>query len=379
MKDTRRVFALAGPIMIAILGLLPVWSCLALMSSRTYLYFSGWGSPIGGILLFVCVVVGIWMNVVMGVGCPTCPMPNPIKPFSNIYEKLFLIPVEAYAMVGMTIFLMLVWKLVPIIISGGIWAALSWLGGITHFFDLMWFSNNPAATVLSVALTAVVMYVLALNYFFARAKPEARGSVTSLFIIWGIFVLLMGCAFMLLSIPISTEADKAYNELMQKCETGPRTRDLFVTSQALQNLRQTPGCTSQYSVEQCVGFQSTTYTKVLKSMESDFKCAGFCYNPALLVGLGGVQPSYNPVQPQEPVEIPPTLFTPANYQASCDGMAARNMQHFVGAVGGQVFHHGIFLVTVAIILGLFQMLTLCGGYKKEAFGGIPSVAYGTMM
>merc|ERR1719240_136864 len=69
--------------------------------------------------------------------------------------------------------------------------------------------------------------------------------------------------------------------MLNNCETGERSRDLYVTSQALQEIRQSEDCRDLYSVEQCVGFQNTQYTRVLKSMEKDFRCAGYCYTPPL--------------------------------------------------------------------------------------------------
>merc|ERR1719401_1051657 len=143
------------------------------------------------------------------------------------------------------------------------------LFSVLYIFDIYWFSTNPAATVLAASLVSVVLYVFAMNYFFARGKPEARGTASSLFFIWAVFILFMGISFMLLSAPITGEAAKAYNEILVNCETAQRARDLFVASQALQALRQSPACKKMMSIEQCVGFQSSVYTQVLKSMESD--------------------------------------------------------------------------------------------------------------
>jgi hypothetical protein len=378
IKDVRRLFALAGPLLLVILAFLPCWSALALLKSRTYLYFAGYGTPLGGIMLFIAAVVGLWMNCIMGVGCPTCPMPNPLRPLYPVWERIKLLPIEAYTMIALSVTLMLMWKLVPIIYVGGIVAAFRWLGSLFYIFDLMWFSSNPAATILASAFTAIVLYNFSLNYFLARGKPEARGTTRSLFVIWTVFVLFMGVAFMLLSVPISFEADKAYNELLLNCETGARTQDLFVTSQALQTLRQSASCSGSFSVEQCVGFQSTVYTRVLKSMETDFKCSGFCYNPALQTTLGQPEPVSNLVQPQSS-DYPPTLFTQANYQASCDGMAARNMHHFVGATGTLVFAQGVLLVLVALVLSLIQMISICAGNVEKDGLEVGEDTYGSMM
>mmetsp|Transcript_16740 Transcript_16740/g.45754 ORF Transcript_16740/g.45754 Transcript_16740/m.45754 type:complete len:477 (-) Transcript_16740:52-1482(-) len=370
MKEVRRMFALAGPVLICILAFLPVWSAIALLRSRTYLYFSSWGTPIGGIVLALVIFIAFWMNVVMGVSFLSCPMPNPFRPFAGVARRVGLIPVEAWTMIFLTIFLMMVWKVINL---GGLQAVFSWLGSVFHIVDAMWFSSNAAATILAICLAAVVLYMLSLNYFFARAKSEARRDYSSMFTIWAVFVFVMGAALMLLSVPISSEADKAYSEMLSTCETGFRTRDLYVTSQALQSLRQTPGCAERYTVEGCVGFQTTVYSQVLKSMEAEFKCAGFCYNPA---GITPYDATSQPVATNY-TSYPPTLFTTANFEASCDGMAARNMKHFVGAIGTEVFHQGAICVLAAFFLAAIQIVSLCTGPREKAVAFEPR-SYGTI-
>lgn len=364
MKDTRRAFALAGPVLICILAFMPFSSSLALLNSRTYLYFSGWSTPLGGIMIFTVIAVGAWMSLFMGVGCPGIPISNPFRTFGPLWDRMKLIPTEAYIVMAVTIALMFVWKLVPVLMVGGFEAGVSWTVDLINVFKAVWFTDNAPGTVLASAIAAVALYVLSLNYFFARAKPEARNSSMSLFAIWSVFVLFMGASFMLLSVPISYEADKANSELMIQCETGPRTRDLYVTSQALQSLRQSEMCAKYVTIEDCPGYQPTVYTRVLKSMEADFKCAGFCYNPALLTPLNGPQPAYTPGG-ADTFEYPPSLYSLANYQASCDGMAARSMQHFVGVIGTQIFHQGAICVIVAILMSMFFLLSVCGGYREK--------------
>lgn len=56
---------------------------------------------------------------------------------------------------------------------------------------------------------------------------------------------------------------------------------------------------------------------------------------------------------------PPTLFSDANYQASCEGMAARSMINFAGDVGFQTFYQGIYLVLISISMGVLKLLGYC--------------------
>merc|ERR1719258_231454 len=56
---------------------------------------------------------------------------------------------------------------------------------------------------------------------------------------------------------------------------------------------------------------------------------------------------------------PPTLFSDANYKASCEGMAARDMRNFAGDIGFQTFYQGIYLVLIAIATGFLKLIGFC--------------------
>jgi len=56
---------------------------------------------------------------------------------------------------------------------------------------------------------------------------------------------------------------------------------------------------------------------------------------------------------------PPTLYSDSNYQASCEGMAARDMKHFAGDVSYQMFFQGIFLVVIAVVIGFLKLMGFC--------------------
>jgi len=56
---------------------------------------------------------------------------------------------------------------------------------------------------------------------------------------------------------------------------------------------------------------------------------------------------------------PPTLFSDANYQASCDGMAARGMKLSAGDIGNQAYFQGVYLVLIAVLIGFLKLFGLC--------------------
>jgi hypothetical protein len=63
---------------------------------------------------------------------------------------------------------------------------------------------------------------------------------------------------------------------------------------------------------------------------------------------------------------PPTLFSDANYQASCEGMAGRDMKNFAGDIGYQMFYQGIYLVLIAIATGFLKLAGFCS--RRDAVG-----------
>merc|ERR1719343_1030556 len=85
----------------------------------------------------------------------------------------------------------------------------------------------------------------------------------------------------MISMPLEAKATQVSQSLFTACEMGPAngSYELYKTSQVLQALRAQPGCTAMASVEDCHGYEATYYSELLKSMEANLHCSGFCYNP----------------------------------------------------------------------------------------------------
>lgn len=182
----------------------------------------------------------------------------------------------------------------------------------------------------------------------------------------GMAVILMFCAF-----EFEGLAEEAYVEFFGGCATGPLTMNLHQTSQMLQAIRAHPECAERESVEHCHGYQdfaSSRETKVLKEMEKMYNCAGFCFDGKML----GVQIKHQAAPDDvtnfddtiEEAEAddshvvgmtpayPPTLFSKADHQFSCDGHTATLMKHLVGGVGLQCFFEGLVLLAGAVGIGM---------------------------
>merc|ERR1719433_1253329 len=98
----------------------------------------------------------------------------------------------------------------------------------------------------------VVLYVITIFIFFSTARPQVQTEQT-----------------------IDT-----YNNLMHRCDYSAQTHRMYEYSQVLHNIRRTPSCASRYSVEECPGYEDAApYTNFLKTMETQFRCSGFCYRP----------------------------------------------------------------------------------------------------
>lgn len=360
MKDIRRAFALYAPVLLIILAILPAWSSLALLHSSTYLYFVEKSIPIGGIILASVLLLAFWLHVVLGVPLPDF-FPKKLLPVCGCTICLHFVPTECFVMLGVLIFLLMVWKLLPIVLINGFASATSFAWRI---FSMLWLNSCPAASILASCIACVVLYVLSLNYFFTRTRHEVSRDVKSLFTMWCVFVLTFGASLIIFALPLSYDATRSYNQLQTRCETGSRTTNLFLASQALQSLRQMPACMEKVSIEECSGFAMTTFAKTLKDMEFEYKCSGFCYNPSLIDALSteNLQVSSSAL----------SLFSKANFEASCDGMAARSMYNFVGQIGKQILHHGILLVVVVLTVVVLHLIGLCRRFEGVVLGG-PSV------
>jgi len=106
-------------------------------------------------------------------------------------------------------------------------------------------------------------------------------TTTSYLYLFSTVVTILGLGLLLLAQPLHTEVRLAFKELMTDCNVGPRTQNLTAYYHVLLNTRLQPGCLNKTSVEQCSGFKDQhPYTALLKQMEVEYLCSGFCYQAA---------------------------------------------------------------------------------------------------
>lgn len=231
---------------------------------------------------------------------------------------------------------------------------------------------------ITVCVGVIVLYAVTIFVFFQSSRPEVQTEQTML-MIGSVFLALLGVFLLLLATPLERSADNGYHNIWNNCHFNVRTRALYDESQTLQTLRADPACADMQSVEECAGYRETPTSTVLRAMESDFKCSGFCFQPLTATAGGNATTdstseaaggevaggSDETVSAQVLLRYPPTLFGQANFQASCDGMAARNMRNFAGDVAVQTFYEGIMLVLVSVIIGFLKLIGFCGHRREE--------------
>merc|ERR1719375_2261117 len=144
---------------------------------------------------------------------------------------------------------------------------------------------------------------------------------------------------MIVSMPLEWQAARTTNNLMFACDTSEQTHRVYEYSQVLQNIRASKECAPKFSVEECAGYkEAPPFTSYLKSLENTFRCAGFCYKPSSKSEPASSLDAGSQLRQQHAeasvsdtsasLTYPPTLFSDANYQASCEGMASRDMENF---------------------------------------------------
>jgi hypothetical protein len=323
--------------------------------------------------------------------------------------KIIASPRNVFLATGMILLILIC--IVPI------WNSIALMQDVNYSY---WVGNAVPFWTIILSLMIIALYGITILVFFSQARPQVQTEQT-IMMIANIFITLLGMTLMLASLPLSRQSVETYNNLMHRCDYSEQTHRTYEYAQVLQNIRATPECASKYSVEECQGYEDAApYTSFLKAMEHDFRCSGFCYrSPASLLQATAVasnnvtasngsllgqaagprkhqdhvtalalleksgirsehtimsriepanritlneQLGSNFMEPEEAV-YPPTLFSDANYQATCEGMAARDMKNFAGDIGFQTFYQGIYLILIAIATSFLKLLGFC--VRKE--------------
>lgn len=215
-------------------------------------------------------------------------------------------------------------------------------------------SSIPQALVASV-VAAVLFSLGAVTIFVHFAKMEVQTTQTLSMIAMS-SATLVGILFVIFSMPLRERTTFASTAIYSDCAFGTPTAPLYRTYQVLHTLRNQTDCAAQVSVEDCVGYQVTHNTHILKHMETYYRCSGFCNRPPNSARNTGSQPlpASNVIE-----AIPPTLFSESNFGTSCDGAVMRNLRFSVADVGWQIYGQGLGLIIVSLLVGILQLVDFC--------------------
>jgi len=306
-------------------------------------------------------------------------------PLQGQYLEEFLDPRCCYLGAGIILYMVLC--IVPV------WNALALLGDSYYRF---WMGSRMPSQIIALCASVVFLFA-ATSLCFVRAGRPWLHTEQTLIIIANMFVMMLGLGLLLISLPLGQQATDTFNNLMHNCAFNKRTQRLREYSQVLHNIRRTPWCWGKFSVEDCPGYEAVPpYTDFLKDMENDLQCSGFCYQPIgsaamleepmpsltqadekttkkaiqrtgsarlrrrdrlLLSRSRAETKSGSRIRPHPGIPIagtaqPPTLFSTANYQTSCNAMAARHLRDFAGDIATQLYYQGIYLLVLAIVAGM---------------------------
>lgn len=254
-------------------------------------------------------------------------------------------------------FLMVMLSIAPV------WNAVSLLQDFNYVY---WVGRRTPHVMIILCILVVLLYFITSSVFFNSSSISTH-TEHNILMLANIFITLCGLFLMLVSMPLAWQAELTSGNLMYNCAASEQTHRSYEFSQVLHNMRATPACASKFSVEECAGYQAAPpYTDYLKNMENTFRCAGFCYKappasaPAAAAAnaskLSGIQ---SDSELSASATYPPTLFSDSNFQASCDGMASRDMLNMAGDIGHQTFYQGIYLVLIAVATGFLNLLGFC--------------------
>lgn len=275
--------------------------------------------------------------------------------------------------------------------------------------------KDPPSAIITACVCLVVLYMLSV-FFFYRYSRKASQNEQNVLLIANVFATMLGALVLIISMPVRRSGMAVESEILEKCQHGTQTHDLFLTYNRLLALRRTPECASVKSVEQCAGFQTSEKTELLKAMEFKYKCSGWCSPPKLQQVLPGAQSvsflqldgqhetqqelptnaasrawafkdlrlrlSQLPggVAMNEAYAYPPTLFSNLNFEATCNGMAARDAHYFLTDTADELYYEGLYLMIISIGIGFLKLLGFCmkdnifsrvktGEYSASLYGG----------
>lgn len=239
-----------------------------------------------------------------------------------------------------------------------VWDSVDMLQNVNYAF---WGPPGLPLTVISVSGLILVFFFVTAEAFFNRWRNEIH-TAQSLVVMSSLFVMLLGLVLVLISLPLTHRTLALHNDIAYECGISEVTRPVALHYADLLKIRQMPKCAPEASVENCLGYkEDPPITGYLKHMESEFRCSGFCYKaprtnvtnthtPRRETAISGDK-AFNA---GGMIASPPTLFSLSNFNASCDGAAARNLIAFSQDTGKEMWYVGVALISLSVVMNFWE-------------------------
>lgn len=256
--------------------------------------------------------------------------------------------------------------ILSLLMMGPVWNALVMLRDPVWLF----FTGGDIPNVILATCGAELgLFLLVVGLIAACGRNEAKSDM-SLLTIGTMFISLLGASAFVGSIPM-THRGETYKRELHSCNHGAKAYELSMAYKGLNHLRMQKSCASKVSVEVCQGFNRTEFTELLKQMEDRYLCSGWCTLPRAVNASKDSSPWAERIH----YVYPPTLFSTANYQATCDGMVKRDIEHFYSDLAQEWFLEGTTLISVSIGVGFLKLIGACM-MRTRSFKSAGAGSYG---
>mmetsp|Transcript_16849 Transcript_16849/g.45624 ORF Transcript_16849/g.45624 Transcript_16849/m.45624 type:complete len:366 (-) Transcript_16849:227-1324(-) len=227
--------------------------------------------------------------------------------------------------------------------------------------EILFFVGAFRVYVFIMPVLVLPLYVVTITMFFHRSSPEVRTYKTGVMISC-LFITLVGVLNIVLSQPLVYRSIQAFDDLWSECGYSDVSRLVYKEYVYLYAVRLQPDCLKMESVELCDGYIHSDHAAVLKAMEQNLECSGFCHTD-YTVDSATYSSQLNNTAP-----YPPTLFSQTNYQAGCDSMLARELKDWVAETASETFLAGFVLLCSAVVLALGLVMSAtnnCSGGTRR--------------
>jgi len=272
---------------------------------------------------------------------------------------------------------------------------------LLHDFNYVFWLGQALPTVVIITLVALVFF-----YFLwtLTMGPQGTENINLVLTLVSTFICLLGLTLVLSSLWLYWTGFHVTSALMYNCMGSTVSHDIRQNFLGLLALRQSPACSSKFSIEECAGYSTAAppaFANYFQSLETHYSCSGFCYTPSQtnsslletpskdfhiiskssMSSVGQTSASFLSAREQTDVRgteaarmhreltLPPALFSQNAYKTSCDGAAARNLTFLALGFSRVWWMVGVVLIGLSALISFGDM---CIGSAKTSSANFQS-------